>query len=99
MYFKVNTKESTMNLQDRSHMPSLPPSAPPSLPPGQEANADNETVGTEASQMRDVPPKLHHVSYHALDFMKASGINGLMSEERFASFHPSVNAIHQERKA
>jgi hypothetical protein len=88
-----------MNLQDKSHKPSLPPSSPPSLPPGQDANTDNETVGKEASQKRDILPKLHHVSDHAPDFMKANGINGLMSEECFASFHPSTNAIHRERKA
>jgi hypothetical protein len=46
-------------------MQSLPSSSPPSLPPGQEANTDNETVGKEASQMRDILPKLHHVSDHA----------------------------------
>jgi hypothetical protein len=88
-------KESTMNLQDKSHMPSLPPSpspspSPPSLAPGQEANTDNI----------DILPKLHHVSYHSLDFIKAHGINGLMSEEGFASFHPSsMNTIHSKQKA
>jgi hypothetical protein len=40
-----------------------------------------------------------HVSHDVLDFMKAQGINGLMSEEGFESFHPSIYAIHREQKA
>jgi hypothetical protein len=73
---------------------------PPSSLMDQEAKTDNiKTVGKEASQMQDVIPKLHCVSQHPPGFMKADGINGLTLEEGFASFHPSMNAIHREQNA
>jgi hypothetical protein len=34
-----------------------------------------------------------------LDAIKAHGINRLVSEEGFESFHPRMNAIHREKKA
>ena len=90
---------NSLGVQDnKSHLPPLPPSSSP--PPGQEANEYNIEKVEEASRMRDVVPKFHHVSHDALDFMKARGINGLMSEESFESFHPpSIYAIHREQKA
>jgi hypothetical protein len=78
---------NSLGVQDnKSHLPPLPPSPPP----GQEANEYNIEKVEEASRMRDVLPKFHHVSHDALDFMKARGINGLMSEESFEYFHPQV---------